>query len=110
MAIIAVTAIEFVSAAPEVTDITAKQRYPWNGLVDVTFDLTGDANCRIALSAVVEETDEALPVSSVTIAETESEDLLVSPGEVHLVWDAGRDVPGRKFDSVRMTVTPTAAF
>lgn len=99
-----------VHPRPMAKNVVVQQRYPWNGLVDVTFDLTGDANCRIALSAVVEETDEALPVSSVTIAETESEDLLVSPGEVHLVWDAGRDVPGRKFDSVRMTVTPTAAF
>ena len=41
MAITAVTAIEFVSAAPEVTDITAKQRYPWNGLVDIGCKVSG---------------------------------------------------------------------
>lgn len=99
-----------VHPKPVAKNVVVQQRYPWNGLVDVTFDLTGDANCRIALSAVAEGTDEVLTVSSVTVASTESTDLVVSPGAVHLVWDAGRDVPGRKFDSVRMTVTPTPVF
>ena len=99
-----------VHPKPVAKNVVVQQRYPWNGLVDVTLDLEGDTNCRIALSAVVEGTDEALPISSVTVADTESADLVVSPGAVHLVWDAGRDVPGRKFDSVRMTVTPTPVF
>ena len=39
--LVALTAIEFVSAAPTVTDITAKQRYPWNGLVDIACKVSG---------------------------------------------------------------------
>ena len=30
-----------ISAAPAVTDVTAKQRYPWNGLVDITCTVSG---------------------------------------------------------------------
>ena len=28
---------------PEVTDVTAKQRFPWNGLVDIDYTINGDA-------------------------------------------------------------------
>ena len=31
----------FAFAAPTVTDIVAKQRFPWNGLVDITCTVTG---------------------------------------------------------------------
>ena len=30
-------------AAPIVSDVTARQRYPWNGMVDIDYTITGDA-------------------------------------------------------------------
>ena len=30
-------------AAPTVSDVTARQRYPWNGMVDIDYTITGDA-------------------------------------------------------------------
>ena len=41
MALVALTVIEFVSAESTVTDVTAKQRYPWNGLVDIACKVSG---------------------------------------------------------------------
>ena len=29
-------------AALSVTDVSAQQRYPWNGMVDVSFTITGE--------------------------------------------------------------------
>lgn len=31
-------------AAPYVTNVVAKQRYPWNGLVDVSYEIVGMTN------------------------------------------------------------------
>ena len=30
-------------AAPTVSDVTARQRYPWNGMVDIDYTISGDA-------------------------------------------------------------------
>ena len=32
------------SAAPIVTSVTAQQRYPWNGLVDIVVTIQGESN------------------------------------------------------------------
>lgn len=32
----------FAAATPEVSDVTARQRYPWNGLVDISYTISGD--------------------------------------------------------------------
>ena len=29
-------------AAPTITGVTAQQRYPWNGKVDISYTVTGD--------------------------------------------------------------------
>ena len=38
------------SIAATVSDVTARQRYPWNGLVDLHFTITGDAGTQYATS------------------------------------------------------------
>ena len=58
------------SASPTVASVTAQQRYPWNGLVDITVTLSGTSND--AAQAVCEfvatncATHVALDVSHVT--------------------------------------------
>ena len=32
-----------IAADPIVSDVTAKQRYPWNGMVDIDYTITGNA-------------------------------------------------------------------
>ena len=97
MAIIAVTAIEFVSAAPTVTDITAKQRYPWNGLVDITCKVSGieaDAGgYEFAVVAVNKETGKGYTVSNFSIQHN-GEDVsdVCGNGDYSLLWNAREDM------------------
>ena len=37
---------EMALHAATVSDVTARQRYPWNGLVDLHFTITGDAGTK----------------------------------------------------------------
>ena len=97
MAIIAVTAIEFVSAAPEVTDIAAKQRYPWNGLVDITCRVAGieaDAGgYEFSMVAVNKETGREYAVSTFSIQHN-GEDVpdVCGNGDYSLLWNAREDI------------------
>ena len=37
-------AIQVATATPTVSDVVARQRYPWNGMVDIDYTITGDAS------------------------------------------------------------------
>ena len=99
MAIVALTVIEFVSAAPTVTDITAKQRYPWNGLVDITCKVSGieaDAGgYEFAVVAVDKETGKGYTVSNFSVKHG-GEDLtgldIYENGDYSLLWNAREDM------------------
>ena len=41
--IMVATAGMAIAATPVVQNVTAKQRYPWNGMVDIDYEITGDA-------------------------------------------------------------------
>lgn len=41
-------AIQVVAATPTVSDVVARQRYPWNGMVDIDYTITGDASGCVA--------------------------------------------------------------
>ena len=97
MAIVALTAIEFVSAAPTVTDITAKQRYPWNGLVDITCKVSGieaDAGgYEFAVVAVNKETGREYTVSNFSIQHNGEEvSDVCGNGDYSLLWNAREDM------------------
>ena len=51
---------------PKVTDVVAKQRYPWNGLVDITCNVSGIVGTtnelKLALAAVMPDTGNARSV------------------------------------------------
>ena len=54
------------AADPMVTDVVAKQRYPWNGLVDITCKVTGISRTdqwKFSVAAVMPDTGEARKVS-----------------------------------------------
>ena len=56
-----------VAAKPEVTDVVAKQRYSWNGLVDITCNVSGidetTNGLKFAVSAVMPDAGRARNVS-----------------------------------------------
>ena len=116
MAIIAVTAIEFVSAAPEVTDITAKQRYPWNGLVDIACKVSGieaDAGgYEFAVVAVDKETGREYTASTLSIQHNGEEvPDVCGNGDYSLLWNAREDMGQVVIErmAVRITLEALAA-
>ena len=97
MAIVALTAIEFVSAEPMVTDITAKQRYPWNGLVDIVCKVSGieaDAGgYEFVVVAVDKETGIEYTVSTFSL-QHDGEEVpdVCDNGDYSLLWNAREDI------------------
>ena len=87
-------------ADPAVTDVVAKQRYPWNGLVDISctasgIEAIGAAGLKFAVSTVDPDSGNVSPVSHVQMLRngTVSNDLSVYVnGNYRLVWDAFADL------------------
>lgn len=96
----------------EVRSVMAKQRYPWNGLVDVVVTLIGAPNdlakreCVFALAS--KENTAAIPVEHIT---RNGED--VGSGITwtrRYVWDAAADVGAVKIDAVVLTAATEILF
>lgn len=91
--------------------INARQRYPWNGLVDLHFTITGDAGTKYDTSFTAKDMVGNTNIAMRTIrkadgtAAASKEQLL--PGTYSWVWDAAADLP-KDFKCDRVTVTGTA--
>ena len=89
-----------------VTQVTAKQRYPWNGLVDITVTLAGDAEdiaaAMIPFYATNKMTRTELPVNTVTSigSPTRIDDAWTR----RFIWDATADVGRVRIAEVELTV------
>ena len=61
------------AATPVVTSVTAQQRYPWNGNVDIVVTLSGASNdvarAECVFAATNSATKAALPISHITLEE-----------------------------------------
>ena len=72
-----------------VRNVKPQQRYPWNGLVDVDFDLTGEGSVKVSLSVTV----DGKKLKNPTVTGDTTADL-GKGGEVkglRLTWDAKQD-------------------
>jgi hypothetical protein len=79
-----------VFAAPYVTNVVAKQRYPWNGLVDVKYEIVGSTNeisgyVYGSLKAEDRGTGKVYPASTFV------KPLDLSEGEHQATWDMAAD-------------------
>ena len=90
-----------------ITNLRARQRYPWNGFVDISFTLEGEAWAYdFSIAATNAATGEALSTATVyPRGGKPGDELFAEPGEVHLVWDAGTDVPESVISNVALYVT-----
>ena len=73
-----------------VSNLFARQRYPWNGYVDVTFDLAGvpaGEYASVALTASEEDGTNPLPLRTYVGAEPTG----LTNGAQHVVWNATPD-------------------
>lgn len=98
-------------AVPTVTDVVAKQRFPWNGLVDITCEVSGIEGTTnglyLAISAVMPESGNLRNVSSCWLVEdgVKSNDLEVRKnGSYHLVWDAKTDLGEVRYPNMSVCV------
>ena len=81
-------------AASSVTSITVQQRYPWNGMMDITCNVTSGASlCRLSFSATAN--GESIPMQSVALegGTVTNSTLSVAPGTRKFVWNAAADLP-----------------
>ena len=92
------------SAAPTVTSVTAQQRYPWNGLVDIAVTFNGEqgdvakANCIFA--ATNSATKAALAIAHVTPQGNDT-----GSGTTwtrRFIWDTNADLGEVKIDDVEL--------
>ena len=92
------------NAALTVADVTARQRWPWNSLVDVDFTVNGDVGeaYAIDISATAAGGDKKL--CATTFA---TEPIAASGKRSRVVWDLGADYPNFKADDLEVTVTAT---
>lgn len=89
--------------ALEVTDVKARQRWPWNNLVDIDFKVVADGS---ELTSVfnIDVTGEYENGSKTLIASKFIGDPLAVPGENRITWDLGADYPGIKANDLSLTV------
>ena len=98
---------------PSLKNVSAKPRYPWNGLVDVKCELEGDLTDYTVSLKVNDETGGTnLPARTFwQIGGTmTNQTLAVRPGKLHFVWDANADIMGDgEFPAVSVTLSAGAA-
>ena len=81
-----------LAATPTITDVTAQQRYPWNGKVDITYRVTGDiAGYAVAnwltVSLKVTAIDRVANTSYAATAAALSGSTNLTEGIHAIVWD-----------------------
>ncbi len=80
--ILAIIGINFVAFAdPIVSGVTAKQRYPWNGMVDIDYTITGDAT-GMSLEVSVEDVQNGKTYTPTKFLSA----LPVSEGRHRITW------------------------
>ena len=92
-----------------VANVVSRQRYPWNGLVDIDCEVTCSdpaTNINLYLSAKDNAAGKSLSVRRVRLegATAFTNALEVKAGKHRLVWDAGTDAPNTVSDDVTIDV------
>ena len=99
------------SADPTVTDVVAKQRYPWNGLVDITCKVSGISGTekwKFALAAVMPDSGNVRKVSQFWVVkngENSTDKKVQANGTYKLLWDAQEDLGSVVYDNMVIRVT-----
>ncbi len=98
-------------AEPTVTDVVAKQRYPWNGLVDITCKVTGISGTdqwKFSVAAVMPDTGNARKVSQFWVVKNgvnSTDKKVQANGSYKLLWDAKAELGQVAYDNMVMRVT-----
>jgi len=93
-----------------IENVRARQRWPWNGKVDIDFDVVGSAGVSYGVVLSVTDTIGGTNLTMRTV--TTSEGTAINPtgakvisGEYRWIWDAAADLPdGFECDAVSVNV------
>lgn len=91
------------SAAVEVTGVSAKQRWPWNNLVDVDFTLAGATGEKYVVNIDAQCAGGTKKFTATTFVT----DPVVTPGANRVTWDFGKDYPGIRAEDMSFAVSVT---
>ena len=96
------------ASTPTISNATAKQRYPWNGKVDITYTLTGDVTAGLPSDRMpvllLAATNRVEGTSYVADLGCVSGDTDTMEGIHHVVWDLNAQGIEFKSDNVVFTV------
>lgn len=94
-------------AALAVTGVSAQQRYPWNGMVDVSFTIMGEEGKKYATSFVARDVVGGTNLTMKTLYKSDGTAAALTNQLAHgtykWVWDAAADLPDG-FDCERVAV------
>lgn len=104
MMLAAVFAAVAASAAVTITDVSARQRWPWNGLVDIDFTISGAA----AGEAFAVDIDATAASGATSLsAKTYVTEPVAGSGDNRIVWNLAADYPEFRANDLRISVTAT---
>ena len=98
LAVLAGLCLAAVARGAEIRNVTAKQRYPWNGLVDIRFSVSGIGEGEawaLSLAALEPDSGSVREVSHFRVVRdgTDPDERAVSAnGECEVLWDAAADL------------------
>ena len=104
-------AVAIPQIPPQIKNVTARQRYPWNGLVDITCEVAGIdemSEYEFAVSAVMPDSGSTDKLSNVYVVQggTNSANLAVSSdGNYRILWDAKADLGQVRCTNMVVSVT-----
>ncbi|MBQ9739839.1 MAG: formylglycine-generating enzyme family protein [Kiritimatiellae bacterium] len=92
-----------VLAAVSITDVSAKQRYPWNGLIDITYTISGDVGSMTRPSMIMTAKDENTGLTY--LASTFLSKPPMTAGTHTVTWNPIADALHITSDRMRMTIS-----
>lgn len=95
----------------EITSI--RQRYPWNGKVDIDFTVAStnpDKPVILTFTAVDNSQNPAVPLKTQSFDGTTTNVFAVMPGTHRTTWDTDLDVPQSVIDNVRFKIAASTDF
>ena len=90
----------------EVTNVSVQPRWPWNGLVDITYSIAGDeadAEYTVSFSGYDRDLDRTVAMTAVSGQGVDSP--VPAGGPYTATWDAAQDEPEFHSSSFEVTVT-----
>jgi hypothetical protein len=93
-----------------IENVRARQRWPWNGKVDIDFDVVGSAGVSYGVVLSVTDTIGGTNLSMRTVTTSEGAAInptgaKVIPGQYRWTWDAAADLPdGFECDAISVNV------